>query len=154
VIDMLEGFERWVFLSVVPGWEVLRVLVELDCFCGEDYGDVHTFASVFPPSTSICRLTFGVSLVERPSFSKETEGTSMGNSWTDGAIFDYSQVILEIRVKVPGVDFRAVSELCFNSTCHKTEMERGIYTKVSLNSSIMVITTLGARPLRGMDRRI
>jgi hypothetical protein len=48
------------------------------CIVYEKYV-IHTFASVLPPSTSICLLTFGASLVARASLSIETEGTSVGS---------------------------------------------------------------------------
>jgi hypothetical protein len=79
-VDVGEGFEGWVFLTVVPGWEVLRVLKELVVEQISKASRNHTFASVLPPSTSICRLTFGASFVARLSFSSETEGTSIGSS--------------------------------------------------------------------------
>ena len=44
------------------------------------------FASVFPPSTSICLFTLGTSLTTAAIFSGKTEGVSSRICCTDGAI--------------------------------------------------------------------
>lgn len=57
------------------------------------------FASVFPPSTSICLFTLGLSLAAAAVFSGNTEGASSGICCTDGAIVTLVYILLVERVR-------------------------------------------------------